>query len=130
MDRGIDFVACDNPHANKLTIHILAAVAQHEREMIAQLTKDALAAAKRRCVKLGAPRHKLKATHAKAMAAIQSGADKRVANVVPLIQAAQKAGVRSLRDIAEALNARGVPTARGGQWFASTVRNVLQRART
>jgi DNA invertase Pin-like site-specific DNA recombinase len=40
MDRGVDFVACDNPHANKLTIHILAAVAQHEREMIAQRTKD------------------------------------------------------------------------------------------
>jgi DNA invertase Pin-like site-specific DNA recombinase len=47
---------CDNSHANKLTIHILAAVAQHEREMIAQRTKDALAAAKRRCVKLGGPK--------------------------------------------------------------------------
>jgi DNA invertase Pin-like site-specific DNA recombinase len=128
MDRGVDFVACDNPHANKLTIHILAAVAQHEREMIAQRTRDALAAAKRRGVKLGAPRHKLKAAHAKAMASIQSGADKRAANVVPLIESVQKAGARSLRDIADALNARGVPTARGGQWFASTVRNVLQRA--
>ncbi len=44
MDSGIEFVALDNPHANKLTIHILAAVAQHEREMIAQRTKDALQA--------------------------------------------------------------------------------------
>jgi DNA invertase Pin-like site-specific DNA recombinase len=42
MDSGVEFVAVDNPHANKLTVHILAAVAQHEREMIAQRTKDAL----------------------------------------------------------------------------------------
>src|SRR4029077_10876390 len=47
MDSGVEFIAVDNPHANKLTIHILAAVAQHEREMIAQRTKDALQAAKR-----------------------------------------------------------------------------------
>src|SRR5262249_54333670 len=40
MDSGVEFVAVDNPHANKLTIHILAAVAQHEREMISQRTKD------------------------------------------------------------------------------------------
>jgi len=46
MDSGVEFVAVDNPHANKLTVHILAAVAQHEREMIAQRTRDALQAAK------------------------------------------------------------------------------------
>src|SRR5258708_5460930 len=46
MDSGVEFIAVDNPHANKLTIHILAAVAQHEREMISQRTRDALHAAK------------------------------------------------------------------------------------
>jgi DNA invertase Pin-like site-specific DNA recombinase len=55
MDSGVEFVAVDNPHANKLTVHILAAVAQHEREMIAQRTKDALQAAKARGVVLGNP---------------------------------------------------------------------------
>ena len=55
MDSGVEFIAVDNPHANKLTIHILAAVAQHEREMIAQRTKDALQAAKARGVVLGNP---------------------------------------------------------------------------
>jgi DNA invertase Pin-like site-specific DNA recombinase len=48
MESGVEFVAVDNPHANKLTIHILAAVAQHEREMISERTKAALAAAKKR----------------------------------------------------------------------------------
>jgi DNA invertase Pin-like site-specific DNA recombinase len=46
MDSGVEFIAVDNPHANKLTVHILAVVAQHEREMIGQRTRDALQAAK------------------------------------------------------------------------------------
>src|SRR5271167_1299606 len=53
MDSGVEFVACDNPHATRLTLHILAAVAEHEREMIAARTKAALQAAKARGVRLG-----------------------------------------------------------------------------
>jgi DNA invertase Pin-like site-specific DNA recombinase len=53
MESGVEFVAVDNPTANKLTVHILAAVAQHEREMISERTKAALAAAKARGKKLG-----------------------------------------------------------------------------
>jgi DNA invertase Pin-like site-specific DNA recombinase len=53
MESGADFVACDMPTANRLTIHILAAVAEHEREMISKRTKAALAEAKRRGTKLG-----------------------------------------------------------------------------
>ena len=56
MDSGVEFVAVDNPHANKLTVHILAAVAQHEREMIAQRTREPLQAAKARGTRLGNPK--------------------------------------------------------------------------
>jgi DNA invertase Pin-like site-specific DNA recombinase len=55
MDSNVEFIGADNPHANRLTVHILAAVAEHERAAISERTKAALAAAKRRGVKLGGP---------------------------------------------------------------------------
>jgi len=56
MESGVDFVAVDMPDANRLTVHILAAVAEHEREMISQRTKAALQAAKKRGVKTWLPK--------------------------------------------------------------------------
>jgi hypothetical protein len=60
--------------------------------------------------------------------AIKTNADKHAANVLPLIREAQKHGATALRDIADALNARGVSTARGGKWYATSVKNMLERA--
>jgi DNA invertase Pin-like site-specific DNA recombinase len=57
MNSDVEFVAVDMPHANRLTIHILAAVAEHEREMFSQRTKATLATAKARGVKIGNPRY-------------------------------------------------------------------------
>jgi DNA invertase Pin-like site-specific DNA recombinase len=109
-------------------LHIYAAVAEQEALAISARTKLALQAAKARGKTLGAPRDTLKVAHAKAMTAVQAGADRRAANVVPIIQAVQKSGATSLRAIAEALNARGVATPRkGGRWHASTVRDAIQR---
>ena len=68
MESGVEFTAADMPFANKLTIHILAAVAEHEREAISARTKAALAAAKARGVKLGGP--KLKQAQRRAVVAI------------------------------------------------------------
>jgi DNA invertase Pin-like site-specific DNA recombinase len=125
MDSGVEFVAVDNPHANKLTVHILAAVAQHEREMIAQRTKDALAAAKARGVVLGNPR--LAEARGKAIAESSAAADAFAANVLPIINEIRASGVSSLRGIARALTARGIRTARGGQWTAVQVGDIVNR---
>lgn len=131
MEAEVDFVCCDNPHATRFTIHILAAVAEHEREMISRRTKDALAAAKRRGVRLGNPRLKpgdAKAT-AIARAAYTQQAQERAAAVLPFIAAARKAGAATLREIAEAMTARGIRTPSGrGRWHPATVLAVLRRA--
>jgi DNA invertase Pin-like site-specific DNA recombinase len=126
MDSGIEFVAVDNPHANKLTIHILAAVAQHEREAISERTKAALHAAKARGKKLGGPN--LKEATAASLMVRQRAADTSAANVRPIIKEIQDSGVKSLRGVARALTARGVRTARGGTWTSVQVKDVLRRA--
>jgi DNA invertase Pin-like site-specific DNA recombinase len=74
MDSGVEFVAVDNPHANKLTVHILAAVAQHEREIISARTSAALKAAKARGKRLGNP--KLSDARRHAAAARKENADR------------------------------------------------------
>jgi hypothetical protein len=75
---------------------------------------------------LGGP--KLKEARKLAAKAIEVAADQHAANVLPVIRDIQKAGASTLRAIADALNARGVGTARGGRWYAMTVRNVIARA--
>jgi DNA invertase Pin-like site-specific DNA recombinase len=125
MDSGVEFVAVDNPHANKLTVHILAAVAEHEREMISQRTRDALQAAKGRGKRLGNPN--LARARQRALEANSAAADRFSANVRPIIEQVQKSGVSSLRGVARALTARGIKTARGGEWTARMVINVLER---
>jgi DNA invertase Pin-like site-specific DNA recombinase len=117
MDSHVEFVACDNPHATRLTLHILAAVAEHEREMISARTKAALAAAKARGTRLGrygaetlAPAHK-------------AAAQARAAELRLIL--IEMAG-RSTRAIAAELTARGILTPRGGRWQAQSVANVLR----
>jgi DNA invertase Pin-like site-specific DNA recombinase len=132
MESGVDFVACDNPHATRLTIHILAAVAEHEREMISHRTIVALAAAKARGVKLGNPRLKPGDRWAarKARQARTERATKYAADVLPYIEAAQRAGCRSLGELAQALTARGVETPAGRKlWSPGQVSRVLARSR-
>ena len=104
---------------NRLTVHILAAVAEHERGAISERTKAALAAARRRGVKLGGPR--LAAARKASIKARSEAADAFAANV------RQASGVSSMRGIARALAARGVKTARGGDWSDVQVAAILRR---
>src|SRR3974390_2402817 len=91
MESGVEFIAVDNPHANKLTIHILAAVAQHEREMIAERTKAALQAAKKRGQRLGNPN--IIEVAKRGRAASKANARRFAANVRPIIEEIMRAGV-------------------------------------
>ena len=99
-------------------------MAQHEREMISQRTKDALAAAKARGIVLGNPH--LAAARAVAHTAQREAADTFAANVRPIFEQIRASGVQSLRGVARALTARGINTARGGTW-AVQVSDILRR---
>src|SRR5216684_3800862 len=130
MESGVEFVAADMPMANRLTVHVLAAVAEHEREMISQRTTAALAAAKVRGVKLGNPngaRTLRGLGNAHAIVGAKAKADAHMAGVVPVIETIRGEGTISLRGIAEELNRQDILTARGGQWYATTVKNLLDR---
>jgi len=98
MESGVEFVAVDNPHANKLTVHILAAVAQHEREMISERTKAALAAAKRRGKRLGNPN--LSEAAKRGVAVLKANARQFATNIRPVIQEIMRSGARWERSCA------------------------------
>lgn len=125
MDSGVQFVACDNPTANELTIHILAAVAQAERKAISQRTRDALQAAKARGVRLGNPSPHRSLDGARK--ALTEYANDHAHRVFRAIQDVRKTGITSLNGIAKALTARGIETARGGTWTAKAVSNLIAR---
>jgi DNA invertase Pin-like site-specific DNA recombinase len=117
---GVKFVAADMPEANEMIVGIMAVVAQAERRMISKRTKEALAAAKARGVKLGGDRGNLPATAAKgqlaSLAARRKAARQRAEDLEPILAELRAQGVTSLTKIADSLNARGVPAARGGKW--------------
>ena len=129
MEAGVRFTAVDFPEANELTIHILAAVAQHERKMISERTKAALAAARARGTKLGTPANLTNRAGgtARSVAARRAAARKRLADLEPVLATLRGNGASSYAAIAAGLNARGVPAPRGGAWHPNSVRQVLRR---
>jgi DNA invertase Pin-like site-specific DNA recombinase len=124
MESGVDFVCADFPTANRLTIHVLAAVAEHEAAMISQRTKAGLAAAKARGVVLGKSMDTTKATKGRTTQA--ELADRNATKVKATI-ASHRAGGATLQEIADELNSMGVGTPRGKQWTAMAVSNAMNR---
>ncbi|AND94167.1 recombinase family protein [Bradyrhizobium diazoefficiens] len=126
---GIDFVAADMPNANRLTVGIMAMVAEEERRMISKRTKDALAAAKRRGTKLGGDRGVVPSKKARELAAetLQARANARASDLAPVIRELQAAGKTTLRAIAEGLNEAGILTQRKSKWSAVQVQRILSR---
>ena len=99
LESGVEVTAADMPEANRFVLHIMAAVAEQEGRAISERTKAALAVNKARAF-----------AHAE--------------NVLPIIEQIRAEGA-SLCQIAAELNARGIKTARGGKWYATTVRNII-----
>jgi DNA invertase Pin-like site-specific DNA recombinase len=133
MDGGVEFVACDMPHANRLTLHLLAAIAEHEREMISQRTKAALAAAKVRGVKLGNPNgaaHLRAGSGAAAVKSVEARRLKARANdsaIAGMLADLTATGIASPTALARSLNERGIPGPAGGTWSSARLRVTLSR---
>lgn len=130
--QGVRFVVADMPEATDLTVDLFSILAQHERRVISERTKAALAAAKRRGTVLGGHPERISRAAARRGAAASarlraSAANEYAAAFAPQIEKLRRAGMTSLRGIAGALNADGVPAPRGGPWSAAQVRRLLTR---
>jgi DNA invertase Pin-like site-specific DNA recombinase len=129
MAHKTPFLVADlGPDVEPFLLHLYAALAEKERALISSRTKAALAAAKARGQILGGPR--LAEARAISHARLKADAEAHSLAVMPTIREAQAAGAKSLRQIAGALNGRGIATARGGKWEAATVRNILRRVQS
>lgn len=127
MESGIRFRACDLPEADRFTVHILAAVAQREAELISERTKAALAAAKRKGVTLGNPKGFAPGVQRKGVIARQAAAEEHYKGIVlDHICALRDSGL-SYRAIAERLNGAGQRTRKGKEWGPTQVKRVYDR---
>jgi DNA invertase Pin-like site-specific DNA recombinase len=127
MTHRVAFLVSElGPDVDPFVLHLYAALAEKERTLISARTKAALSAAKAKGVKLGNPR--IEVARGRAVASLQAEAERAASNVLPIIAEIKRSGACTLRALAEALNARGVSTPRGGRWHATSVRNVLARS--
>jgi DNA invertase Pin-like site-specific DNA recombinase len=121
MSARVPFIVAElGPQVDPFMLHVYASMAEQERRMIATRTREALQAAKRRGVKLGRT-GKARAKENKAEA------NEQALSLVPIIRELRAAGTTTVRALAEELNRREVPTARGGEWHPTSVARLLAR---
>jgi DNA invertase Pin-like site-specific DNA recombinase len=121
LESGVDFIAVDNPHANKLMLHLLAAFAEHEREAISSRTKSALQAAKQKGVKLGEHAAKLSAEN-------HNKAKQFAADMIDVIAEIKNKGFTTLEQITLQLNKMNVRTFHNkGKWHIPTTSKLLKK---
>lgn len=128
MAQRVPFIVAElGADTDPFVLHLFAALAEKERALISQRTRDALGRKKAAGALLGNRTNPAEAA-ALGRKAIRAGADRFAAEVLPIIRGIRASGVATNDGIAEALNSRGVRTARGGRWYGQTVKNVLRRA--
>lgn len=124
------FVCADMPHANELTVGIMALVAEEERKAISRRTKEALAAAKARGKRLGCPSgaaHLRPYGNTAGVAAVKAKADKHAEALRETVGAIRAAGITSSNGIADELNRCRIATPRGGRWHPASVVRLCAR---
>jgi DNA invertase Pin-like site-specific DNA recombinase len=127
MAQRVPFIVAElGRDADPFMLHLYAALAEKERRLISDRTKAALAVAKGQGKRLGNPNGAV--ALARARVAQAQAADEFAQSLLPTIESLRAAGVTKLRDIAEALNQRGVRTVRGATWHVSNVKNLIDRA--
>ena len=121
MESRVDFVAVDNPHANRLLLHLLAAFAEHEREMISKRTKEGLAAAKKRGTELG--------VHGRDVLSVENkaAANQWAKELAPIVETIRAEGYTTVRALTDELNRRGIPTPQDAAWHVTSVQRLLTR---
>jgi DNA invertase Pin-like site-specific DNA recombinase len=134
MESNVEFVAVDFPTANRLTVHILAAVAEHEAKCISQRTSAAMQAAKARGRRFGGlregglPHSARQAGAAAGRAARAAKATAHASDLAVVINHLRDAGITSNTGLAKALTEKGIPTHTGkAAWQATQVQRVLSR---
>lgn len=137
-DSGVRFVAADLPTADETVVGIMAVIAQRERELISQRTKDALAMARRRLAaegrRLGNPNgaaalRRANTGNSAAIAEVSRRAKARAENYRETLADVDPSSSLTLRAIAAELNRREIEAPRGGIWHPGTVANIRSRLR-
>lgn len=128
-DADVEFICCDLPECSRLTLSLFAVLAEHERTLVSQRTKAALAIAKKRGTKLGSSHPSRDVDHQVKLMNAGNLRQKMefIAKVRPIIDEIRSTGVTTLTEIAQCLTRRGIPTRTGKTvWYPSTVKTVIK----
>ena len=123
MNSKVEFVCCDIPNCDRFTISLFAILAEKEKNMISERTKNALKMVKARGIKLGSPNPELSVT--KMNEGARKGRIEFKNRIIPIINEIKSTGIGTLQGVADCLNRRGISTRNGKQWYPAQIRNLL-----
>ena len=123
MNSKVEFVCCDIPNCDRFTISLFAILAEKEKNMISERTKNALKMVKARGIKLGSPNPELSVI--KMNEGARKGRIDFKNKIIPIINEIKSTGIETLQGVADCLNRRGISTRNGKQWYPTQIRNLL-----